>query len=90
MGMIRILFVFAVAVILPGIACAKSCGSMTQELSRLRQDYHKYATTPPSDGAAITFDGLTAILDKIVALKHDMRKSNCKIPPRRKFLEEKR
>jgi hypothetical protein len=88
----RMVHLFLVLVlILPEMAIAKSCASMTQELSRLRQDYHKYATTPPSDGAAITFDGLAAILDKIVALKNDMRKSpNCKIPPRRKILEEKR
>ena len=78
------------AALLPGIAFAKSCGSMTQELSRLRQDYHKYVTSLPADGTTITFDGLAAILDKIVSLKHDMRKSNCKIPPRHKPLEEKR
>jgi hypothetical protein len=79
------------AMLLPEIAFAKSCATMTQELTRLRQDYHKYATSPPADGAAITFDELTAILDKIVALKHDIERSpNCKIPPRRKFPEEKR
>jgi len=87
----RIVQIFLIlAVILPGVAFAKSCGTMTQELSKLRQEYHKFATTPPADGAAIAFDELAAMLDKIVALKHDMRKSNCKIPPRRKFLEEKR
>ena len=88
----RLLQIFLVLIVLlPGTALAKSCRSMTQELLRLRQDYHKYATSASRDGTAITFDGLTEILDKIVALKHDMRKSpNCKIPPRRKFLDEKR
>jgi len=88
MRMVRIFFVLAM--LLPEIALAKSCGSMTQELARLRQDYHKYATAPPTDGTGITFDQLATLLDKIVALKHDMRKSECKIPPRPTFRDEKR
>jgi hypothetical protein len=80
-GVAIFLFLFA---FLPTVACGKSCGKMTQELQRLRQDYHKYATSAQPDGAAIAFDGLVAILDKIVALKHDMQRSHCPLPPRGK------
>jgi len=75
------LFLF---VFLPAVACGKSCGKMTQELQRLRQDYHKYATSAQTDGTAVTFEGLVAILDKIVALKQDMQRSHCPVPPRGK------
>jgi len=69
---------------IPWITHAKSCGEMTRELLRLRQEYHQYATGKPPESKEITFDGLTEILDKIVTIKNAMRKADCKIPPRRK------
>ncbi|MBI5571706.1 MAG: hypothetical protein HY914_17320 [Desulfomonile tiedjei] len=69
----------------PWITHAKSCGEMTRELVRLRQEYHEYATRKLPESKEITFDGLTEILDKIVSVKNAMRKlDKCKIPPRRK------
>jgi hypothetical protein len=72
-------------------ATAKSCAAMTQELARLRSEYHSYVSRGSKESNEITFDGLVAILDKIVALKNDMRKAEpCPIPPRPKNFSERR
>jgi hypothetical protein len=70
-------------------AAAKSCASMTQELTRLRTEYHNYATGESRKDAEMTFDGLVGILDKIVALKAEMRKNECKIPQRPRNFPER-
>ena len=81
----RIAFTFLFLFLtIPWIADAKSCGEMTQELLRLRQEYHQYATGKPPESKEITFDGLAEILDKIVSLKDGLRKGGCKIPPHRR------
>jgi hypothetical protein len=73
------------------VAAAKSCAAMTQDLARLRQEYHQYVNGKSKDSAEITFDGLVTILDKIVDLKNEMRKLNkCPIPPRFKSVPERR
>jgi len=72
-----------------GAAQAESCGQMTKRLSRLRLEYHHYVTNPQKKADDFTFDGLVEILDKIVDLKAEMQKSNCKIPPRPKGFQGK-
>jgi hypothetical protein len=81
-------FVLLVIVMVDPVA-AKSCAALTQELARMRQEYHDYASGKSKTSGEVTFDGLVAILDKIVALKNEMRKSDCKIPPRLKRSSEK-
>lgn len=82
--------VFLLALAWPGNALSKSCSEMKRELARLRLEYHTYATRSSEASGPITFDGLVEILDKIVALKNEMRQSNCKkIPPRPKFPSSK-
>lgn len=70
------------AIFLTGTAEAATCGEMTRRLARLRLEYRNYVTSPQKKAGDITFDGLAEILDKIVALKAEMQKVNCKIPPR--------
>jgi hypothetical protein len=74
--------VVGLAIILGGTAQAASCGTMTKRLARLRAQYQEYASTAKSKGNEVTFDGLVEILDKIVDLKAEMRRMNCKVPPR--------
>jgi hypothetical protein len=78
-GLLALVFL----VILPASTCAKSCAAMTRELERLRDDYRTYAAGAATKSDAVTFDGLSEILDKIVALKNVMQKSGCKVPPRK-------
>jgi len=68
---------------------AASCGEMTKKLGRLRLEYHHYVTNPQKKANDFTFDGLVEILDKIVELKAEMQKTNCKIPPRPKSFQGK-
>ncbi|MGB6068622.1 MAG: hypothetical protein WBG50_27755 [Desulfomonilaceae bacterium] len=65
-------------------AAAKSCVQFNRELAELRLEYQTYANSPSAKSGGITFDGLVEILDKIVALQSEMRKANCKVPPRKK------
>lgn len=66
----------------PAPAAPKSCSAFNTELAKLRTQYHDYSTKKAPDSGDITFDGLVEILDKIVALKGEMRKAGCtKIPP---------
>ncbi len=62
-------------------APALNCGSATKELAKLRNQYRLQAGVSSNERRS-SFDDLMKILDKIVALKEEMRKSNCKIPPR--------
>lgn len=55
---------------------------MTKNLQKLRLEYKNYAASKTKDHP-LNFDELTKILDKIVDLKHEMRKKNCEIPPRK-------
>lgn len=71
-------------IVLPSSTFAKSCGAMTKELGQLRDDYRTYADSASTKSGAITFEGLCEILDKIVELKNVMRKSGCKVPPRKR------
>ncbi len=70
-------------IILPSSSFAKSCGAMTKELEHLRAEYREYANGTSIKSDPVTFEGLCEILDKIVELKNAMRKSDCKISPRR-------
>jgi hypothetical protein len=66
----------------PGWASSESCESMTRQLGQLRVDYDRYATGLEAQAVAITFEELAARLDKIVKLKGEMRKAECKVPAR--------
>jgi len=70
--------------ILPCAAAAKSCPQFNKELAELRLEYQNYANSHSAKSGGITFDGLVEILDKIVALEAEMRKADCKVPPRKK------
>ncbi len=75
-------------VVFPGwVSAQKSCGAMTKELHRLRVEYHQTVNSPDAKMRRVGFDELAEILDKIVDLKNEMRKTNCKIPPRPKTFE---
>jgi exopolyphosphatase/pppGpp-phosphohydrolase len=80
---VRIKTVLATLVItaITAPSSAFDCGRSTKELARLRAEYKEYAAQTSKSG--VTFDGLVEILDKIVKLKSEMRKANCKIPPRK-------
>lgn len=72
------------AILIAGVgaqARAMNCGAANKELIKLRNEYHNYVVTS-SKSNSTQFDELTRILDRIVTLKDEMRKSNCKIPPR--------
>jgi hypothetical protein len=77
-----------VSLMLPSVAPAASCPAMTKELARLRLEYHRHVngSEAKSDGAG--FDELAEILDKIIDVKAEMRKSNCKVPPRPKSFDK--
>ena len=81
--MIIRLLALALIICLPSWSFAKSCGAMTKELEQLREEYRTYANSTSTKSDAVTFEGLCEILDKIVELKNAMRKSSCKIPPRK-------
>jgi hypothetical protein len=74
----------ALFLLLPCTVTAKSCPQFNKELADLRVEYQTYANSPSAKSGGITFDGLVEILDKIVALEIEMRKANCKVPPRKK------
>jgi hypothetical protein len=76
--------VLALFLLLPCAAAAKSCPQFNKELVELRLAYQTYANSPSAKSGGVTFDGLVEILDKIVALESEMRKANCKVPPRKK------
>ncbi len=65
-------------------ADAKSCIQFNKELAELRLEYKTYANSASDKSGGITFDGLVEILDKIVALQIEMRRANCRVPPRKK------
>lgn len=90
MSMRGVMIVAFVLAILPGVTWGKSCSKATRDLERLRQDYHKYATSASAQGMPVTFDGLVAILDKIIDLKREMEKLNCPVPPRNNVTGQKR
>jgi hypothetical protein len=77
-------------VVLSGPAPAETCASMNRELSRLRAEYRSHARHTRDEPRDVAFQRLTAILDKIVALKHEMRKANCEVPPRQPAPRDKR
>jgi hypothetical protein len=77
------------ATLLDGSVQAAGCGEMTKRLARLRLEYHQYVSNPQKKDGEPTFDGLVEVLDKIVDLKAEMQKVNCKIPPRTKQLQGK-
>lgn len=76
--------VLVLFLVLPCAAVAKSCTQFNKELAELRLEYQTYANSPSAKSGSVTFDGLVEILDKIVALESEMRKANCKVPPRKK------
>jgi hypothetical protein len=76
--------VLVVFLLFPCAALAKSCPQFHKELAELRLEYQTYANSPSAKSGGVTFDGLAEILDKIVALETEMRKANCKVPPRKK------
>jgi hypothetical protein len=71
----------------PGWVCAqKGCRTLTKELYQLRLQYHRLVNNRDAKTRA-GFDELVEVLDKIVDLKNQMRKSNCEIPLRPKKFE---
>lgn len=77
---------FALLFIFPFQVKAENCTDMAKQLQGLRREYHEYVTHPTLEKGDLTFEGITARLDKIVELKKKMRKASCKkIPPRPKF-----
>lgn len=62
-------------------AWTADCAGLVKELNRLRSEYKEHAAK--TGKADASFDNLAEILDKIVKLKAEMRKSECKIPPRK-------
>lgn len=80
----RFVAVLLLCIAFPGwVSAQKGCRAMTKELYQLRLQYHRVV----SDRDAKTrpgFDELVEILDKIVDLKNQMRKTNCDIPLRPK------
>ena len=76
-------------VTVPTVALAESCPKMAKDLARLRKEYHKFVTARNNKEKPITFEQVAEKLDEIVDLKHKMRKSACKIPPRSKPWEPK-
>ncbi|MFC1835422.1 hypothetical protein ACFL2Q_11915 [Thermodesulfobacteriota bacterium] len=78
------LAILTAVLLLPGMATAKSCGTMRKELSELRLEYHQYANGVTEE--EIAFDKLVEILDKIADLKREMQKIECQVRPRDKDL----
>jgi hypothetical protein len=76
--MIPLAFTLLVAVSVGDAAIAAGCAKSAKELSKLRGEYRSYA----ANSKPAHFDELTRILDKIIQVKGEMRKANCKVPPR--------
>lgn len=68
----------------------KSCAAMQKELSRLRTEYHEYASGQVRASGEISFDRLCEMLDGIIKLKQEMRDSDCKIRQRKQDIKTKR
>jgi len=68
----------------------KSCASLQKELSRLRTEYHEFASGSDKASGEISFDKLAEMLDEIIKLKQEMRDTDCKIRPRKQDIKTKR
>lgn len=64
---------------------------MKKKLEEMRKDYHSFATGKDPAAGPISFEELSARLDKIVKLKEEMRNAEpaCAVPPRSKKLAER-
>lgn len=76
------------ALAFPCSSPAATCSSMTKELGRLRLEYHRFVNGSEAKPDRPAFDDLMEILDRIVEVKAEMRKSNCKIPSRPRVLDK--
>ncbi|MBI4965665.1 MAG: hypothetical protein HY913_20475 [Desulfomonile tiedjei] len=76
------------SIMFPVVASAASCPALTKQLARLRSEYQRSANSPDLKPDGSGFDELAEILDKIVDVKAEMRKSSCKIPPRPKSFDK--
>jgi hypothetical protein len=89
MRVVKVPAVFLIfALTIPCIAEAAGCPSLTKQLARLRLEYYHYVNGPDLKPDGSGFDELAEILDKIVDVIADMRKSNCKISPRPKSFDK--
>jgi hypothetical protein len=64
-------------------AYGKNCAALTKDLLRLRQEYKLQASNKNDPSKRAEFKKLSEILDKIIDIKSEMRKQNCKIPDRK-------
>jgi hypothetical protein len=53
-------------------------------LTKLREDYRLLGLKASADAAAVTFEDLSAVLDKIVEVRRAMRSLDCDSPTKKK------
>lgn len=73
--------------LLPNVPCAADCKAMAKKLAKMRNEYHEYVMGQDRDEGSLTFEDLAARLDEIVKFKSEMRKADCNVPPRSKWLK---
>jgi len=59
------------------IAAADDCRKLRNNLGKLREDYRRMGQQGSTDPSSVTFEDLTAVLDKIVEVRRSMRKLDC-------------
>jgi hypothetical protein len=64
-----------------GAVYASGCPELTRKVTKLKEEYRSLAHNPTPGSKGVSFDELADLLDKIIALKAEMRKAKCRIPP---------
>lgn len=67
---------------LPTAGLCESCDTMIGQLTRLRNEFHRYATADEAQKKLMTFEELVTKLDEIIDVKKKMRQAECRIPSR--------
>lgn len=81
----KVLFIItALLLVCTNVFAAESCPRLARELLRLRQEYHGLAVLAAEKKEKIEFERLGETLDKIIRVKSQMTKSECRIPERKK------
>lgn len=66
------------------VGAADDCRTLSKNLAKLREDYRRMGQQASAAPSSVTFDDLTAVLDKIVHLRRSMRKLDCDFQTKKK------
>jgi hypothetical protein len=63
--------------VLPNATASDECRKLRISLTKLREDYRLLGQKASADAAAVTFEDLTVVLDKIVEVRRAIRRLDC-------------